>query len=199
MQIKFLLLLWAVHFQTTRSQESSGQQLPKNLIEIDPSNFLSNIQNSSWVVLHYSPSCPHCVNYMPFFLKFAENQIANTGSSPRMKVGRINCQNFYSSLCGPLEITGYPTLLIFTHNKRVKYTADRNDEDAIKLAFDETVKQKGSNGGAIFEWDTDQWKLVGGNKGVLDQTGRMNETTAATVEPANSDPPSSAQGQKEVD
>ncbi|EAU82485.2 thioredoxin domain containing 5 [Coprinopsis cinerea okayama7 len=108
----------------------------KELLQLTPDTFDSEVSKGYWFIEHYSPYCGHCTAFEPTWRKLvdeAEEEI------PAVKLAQVNCA-VHGDLCNKNKITGYPTLLLFEDGKIIEKFKGGRKLDALKGFLKEHVK-----------------------------------------------------------
>lgn len=108
-----------------------------DVIELTASNFNKMVIQSDdlWLVEFYAPWCGHCKNLAPEWKKAA------SALKGIVKVGAVDMDQ-HSSVGGPYNVRGFPTIKIFGANKNSPqdYNGQRSAQSIVETAMS-TAKQ----------------------------------------------------------
>lgn len=82
-----------------------------------------------WLVDFYAPWCGHCIHFEPDFITVAQRL------EGRIRTGKIDCET-YRSICRELEVTSYPTILLFLSPKEWLRIDSQDPQEIIKQVID---------------------------------------------------------------
>tara|TARA_B100000029_G_scaffold503265_1_gene579890 strand:- start:64 stop:1077 length:1014 start_codon:yes stop_codon:yes gene_type:complete len=114
--------------------ENFNSENPEISVNVQSRNQSSN-QSNMVLMLFYSPSCPHCLNFLPLWEQLKELLI----NSSNLTLTDINCTE-HKNLCRRYNIKGVPTLVFFNGNENQKYTGKRTHKEIIEF-----LKQQGAD------------------------------------------------------
>ncbi|KAF7458524.1 Thioredoxin family protein [Cryptosporidium felis] len=117
-----------------RSNNEVSKENDNGLIDLTEADFkekvLSNLTDELWFIKFYAPWCSHCKHLYPEILKVSEFFTNNT----KVKIAKVDCTS-ESKLCKKQNVTGYPTMRIFSRGKFIKQykRPKRTHNDIIKF------------------------------------------------------------------
>ncbi|KAL2024548.1 hypothetical protein VTK56DRAFT_7591 [Thermocarpiscus australiensis] len=101
----------------------NGKKVPP-MLELTPDNWEKEIRASRFLMVkHFSPSCPHCVDFAPTFQTLYEFYYTSTPAGPAGKdadftsfydfrFAEINCVVYYD-LCAEHKVGSWPTVILY--------------------------------------------------------------------------------------
>ncbi|KAL2135749.1 hypothetical protein VTI74DRAFT_7119 [Chaetomium olivicolor] len=101
----------------------NGKTVPP-MLELTPDNWDKEIKASKYLMVkHYSPYCPHCIDFAPTFQTLYEFYYTSSpaGNAPKdadftsfydFRFGAINCVA-YNDLCQGHKVTSWPTTIVY--------------------------------------------------------------------------------------
>jgi protein disulfide-isomerase A5 len=111
-----------------------------NIIDMKKSDFVKKRdgtiypKNDNVLVLFYAPWCHWCNKMKPEWRLLADHMRA---TNSQVKVGAVNCDT-YPEIATALSIDGFPTICLFTGNKKIEYNGERTKDALIKFLDAET-------------------------------------------------------------
>ncbi|TFK28589.1 protein disulfide isomerase [Coprinopsis marcescibilis] len=84
--------------------------------ELTPENFDLTVAKGHWFIEHYSPYCPHCINFAPTWQTLEKDAEAEF---PSVHLAQVNCV-LHGDLCDKNGVTGYPQVIMFENGKPVE-------------------------------------------------------------------------------
>ncbi|KAK0617812.1 thioredoxin-like protein [Bombardia bombarda] len=101
-----------------------NQQRVPPMLELTPTNWATEVKGSKWMMVkHFSPYCPHCIDYAPTFQTLYEfyytskpggagNEDKNFTGFYDFKFASVNCVAYYD-LCIDNGVQSYPTTSLY--------------------------------------------------------------------------------------
>ena len=82
------------------------------------------------VVLYFSHGCPHCVNFLPEWRKFAQFARSNL---PQVDVKEIACEGEQQKICMDHKVPGFPTVRMYKASGQVEYDGNRTAQSLMEF------------------------------------------------------------------
>ncbi|KAL2168200.1 hypothetical protein VTG60DRAFT_259 [Thermothelomyces hinnuleus] len=101
----------------------NGREVPP-MLELTPSNWDKELKASKYLMVkHYSPYCPHCIDYAPTFQTLYEFYYTSSpaGNAPKdasftdfydFRFADVNCVA-YNDLCTKNKVSSWPTTILY--------------------------------------------------------------------------------------
>ncbi|CAM1511400.1 Fc.00g089130.m01.CDS01 [Cosmosporella sp. VM-42] len=91
------------------------------LLELTPTNWEAELKANKWLIVkHYSPYCPHCLDFAPtyqttyeyYYTSKLEGDVTSFSDYYGFKFATINCVAYYD-LCIDHDVKSYPTTTLY--------------------------------------------------------------------------------------
>ncbi|KAL1841983.1 hypothetical protein VTJ49DRAFT_6226 [Mycothermus thermophilus] len=145
---------WAVAESDDETREATffnGIKVPP-MLELTPDNWDKEIKASKYMIVkHYSPYCPHCVDFAPTFQTLYEFYYTSSpgGSPPKdadfttfydFRFGDVNCVA-YNDLCARNKVQSYPTTIIYEDGEPVVTFRGTKNIGVLSDAIEDILKK----------------------------------------------------------
>ena len=148
--------------ETPNETPTNTNTAPSGVVDLTPDTFIDAVKDSNWLILHYSPRCPHCVQYMPWYLKFANEQ-AKAQQDPsqlQFKIGRVDCVKYWQELCGNLNVEYFPDLKLYHNNYQLEFAGERTSSEELLGQASKFFTSAEGTGVRVIFWDTVVGKYI---------------------------------------
>lgn len=135
---------------------------PRGVVDLTAETFMDAVKDSNWLILHYSPMCPHCVQYMPWYLGFAKEQ-AKAQKDPsklQFKIGRVDCVKYWQELCGNLNVEYFPDLKLYHNNYQTEFSGERTSSEELLGQASKFFTAPEGTGVRVILWDAQVGKYT---------------------------------------
>ncbi|KAF3360174.1 hypothetical protein VDGD_00502 [Verticillium dahliae] len=115
------------------------------MLELTPDNFDKEINATKFVVVkHYSPYCPHCIDYAPTYQTLYEYYYTSKPVTTEdvsfmefydIRFATINCVAFFD-LCASLKVQSYPTTILYKDGQAAETVKGVKGLDVLTTAFE---------------------------------------------------------------
>ena len=103
-------------YKTNKNEPFENSSGPPNL---SPSS------GESIVALFYADWCPHCVKFKPDFKKASKSLNGQMYKNNKLNFVMVDCDK-YKDLSKKYDVSGFPTVKIFSNGSSVEYNGDRS-------------------------------------------------------------------------
>ncbi|KAH6692411.1 thioredoxin-like protein [Plectosphaerella plurivora] len=126
----------------------NGVKVPP-LLEITPDNFEKQIHAFKHIVIkHYSPYCPHCIDYAPTYQTlheyyFTSKAVGTDTSFTELydfRFAMINCVAYFD-LCSSLKVASYPSTIIYKDGTAVETIKGVKSLDVLTEAIEPYLEE----------------------------------------------------------
>ncbi|CAO3681405.1 unnamed protein product [Rhizopus stolonifer] len=105
-------------------------------VELKSNTIDTHISSGQWLIEHFSPYCPHCINFAPTWKQLA-NDFDHLAKESNFHFGTIDC-TVQGDLCSEHSITGYPEIQLWDNGQKVEKYIEARDYDRLA----EYIKKK---------------------------------------------------------
>ena len=127
---------------TLRPLPTEGVEYP---IALDHKSMLSLLPTRTFLVLFYSPRCPHSREFLPRFLSLGREHWQ------RVSTGMVDC-SLLPSLCDLFQVDSLPTLQVIHKNSRREYIQSRGPWHVLRY-FENELETDTEDDIPLFKWN----------------------------------------------
>ncbi|ORX88557.1 the third thioredoxin [Basidiobolus meristosporus CBS 931.73] len=100
---------------------------------LNSQNFAANVDNGTWLIKFFSPTCGYCKRLAPVWQQFSAENLQSL-QSQNFHIGEVDC-TLYGSLCDQNKVNGYPTINLYRKGVFVEeYTGPRSTDALAEYA-----------------------------------------------------------------
>ncbi|KAH7098550.1 thioredoxin-like protein [Auriculariales sp. MPI-PUGE-AT-0066] len=103
--MKLSMSLAALAFVASSAAAANVPRAELTALNLNPETFTSSISEHYWLVLFYSPFCPHCRHFKPTWAELIEQEKGVSG----LGFAEVNCVE-QGDLCKDQGVRGFPWL-----------------------------------------------------------------------------------------
>ncbi|KAK4100321.1 thioredoxin-like protein [Parathielavia hyrcaniae] len=126
----------------------NGKKVPP-MLELTPNNYDKEFNTSKYLVVkHYSPYCPHCIDFAPTFQTLYEfyytsspaGQAADFTQFYDFRFADINCVA-YSDLCAQHKVSSWPSTIIYEDGEPIVTLKGAKTIDVLSAAVEDALEK----------------------------------------------------------